>query len=233
MRAARQIFLGRCATAKAPTARDYVHDGLIAMWDGIENAGYGQHNASASAWKDLVGNNDLTIVSGAQTITSNSVVFNDTALGGKLANEISNVVAIEFCGMITRNAASAVFVPNRTGTGGYASGFYCFASWYLNNSFGSGNRKNGFSVGANNPFTVYSDYTTSESDFAAKALNGVVASAGGARDYYSVFGNNVGFAYRSNYPFGGVVYNLRIYSRSLTAAEIASNNAIDKERFGL
>ena len=37
------------------TAKNYVKSGLIALWDGIENAGWGVHNASATTWKDLVG----------------------------------------------------------------------------------------------------------------------------------------------------------------------------------
>ena len=35
------------------TAADYVQDGLIAMWDGIENAGFGVHDPNATTWKDL------------------------------------------------------------------------------------------------------------------------------------------------------------------------------------
>ena len=33
-----------------PTARDYVQDGLVAMWDGIENAGWGVHYYSDTVW---------------------------------------------------------------------------------------------------------------------------------------------------------------------------------------
>lgn len=36
------------------TAKDYVQDGLVAMWDGIENAGWGVHDSNATVWKDLV-----------------------------------------------------------------------------------------------------------------------------------------------------------------------------------
>ena len=38
-----------------PTARDYIQDGLVAMWDGIENAGWGKHDENATNWVDLVG----------------------------------------------------------------------------------------------------------------------------------------------------------------------------------
>ena len=42
-----------------PSAADYVQDGLIAMWDGIENTGWGSHSSNTLIWKDLVGNLDL------------------------------------------------------------------------------------------------------------------------------------------------------------------------------
>ena len=62
-----------------PTARDYVQDGLIAMWDGIENAGWGVNDPSATVWKDLSGNgNDLT-----QTGTVNTTWENDACVFDK------------------------------------------------------------------------------------------------------------------------------------------------------
>ena len=45
-----------------PTAKDYVQDGLIAMWDGIENAGWGVHDPNATVWKDLVGSYDIQLI---------------------------------------------------------------------------------------------------------------------------------------------------------------------------
>lgn len=37
------------------TAADYIQDGLIVMWDGIENAGWGVHDNNATVWKNLLG----------------------------------------------------------------------------------------------------------------------------------------------------------------------------------
>ena len=34
------------SSAALPTAQDYVQDGLIHQWDGIENAGVGLHDAT-------------------------------------------------------------------------------------------------------------------------------------------------------------------------------------------
>ena len=48
---ARQFFERRGKSA--PTARDYVQNGLIAMWDGEWNAGLGVHDPNATTWVDL------------------------------------------------------------------------------------------------------------------------------------------------------------------------------------
>ena len=56
------------------SAKDYVKDNLVAMWDGIENIGWGQHDNNTSIWKDLIGERDATIVNG---IFSNNCLEND------------------------------------------------------------------------------------------------------------------------------------------------------------
>lgn len=40
---------------RAATTADYVQDGLLACWDGVENAGAGLHDAAPSKWIDVVG----------------------------------------------------------------------------------------------------------------------------------------------------------------------------------
>ena len=60
------LFLVGSALA-ATTAKNYVQNGLVAHWDAIENAGYGQHDNAATAWKDLKGAHDLTIVNSEAT----------------------------------------------------------------------------------------------------------------------------------------------------------------------
>ena len=46
------------------SAKSYVQDGLVAMWDGIENAGWGTHDANATTWVDLTGNGHDAALSG-------------------------------------------------------------------------------------------------------------------------------------------------------------------------
>ena len=46
------------------TSRSYVQHGLVAQYDGIDNAGYGTHDSSATTWADLTGHgNDGTCAS--------------------------------------------------------------------------------------------------------------------------------------------------------------------------
>ena len=41
--------------AHGETTAQYVRDGLLACWDGVENAGYRQHAAETDEWVDTVG----------------------------------------------------------------------------------------------------------------------------------------------------------------------------------
>ena len=41
--------------AQGETTAQYVRDGLLACWDGVENAGYRQHAAETDEWIDTVG----------------------------------------------------------------------------------------------------------------------------------------------------------------------------------
>lgn len=41
-------------TSFAPTAADYVQDGLVAMWDAIENVDWGVHDNDSTVWVELV-----------------------------------------------------------------------------------------------------------------------------------------------------------------------------------
>ena len=56
-----KIGVGATLLKQGKTARDYVQNGLVAMWDGIENAGAGTHDAGATVWKDIVGGREFAL----------------------------------------------------------------------------------------------------------------------------------------------------------------------------
>lgn len=64
MIASRQIAFGRSAK-KGLSAKDYVQDGLVVMWDGIENAGWGRHSNTSTMWTDLINRKRIPLCSSA------------------------------------------------------------------------------------------------------------------------------------------------------------------------
>ena len=58
------------------TAADYVQDGLVAMWDGIENAWWGVHDDNLSDWISLIGDGKTIPLQGhfVYSFDSNSLV---------------------------------------------------------------------------------------------------------------------------------------------------------------
>ena len=60
-----------------PTAKDYVQYGLLAIWDGIENAGWGLHDPNATEWKQLMTSStdyDLVVPADKAMFTQDSLV---------------------------------------------------------------------------------------------------------------------------------------------------------------
>ena len=223
MRAAKQIFLGRGATAKAPTARDYVHDGLIAMWDGIENAGWGVHDAEATTWKDLVGSDDLTISASSPWYwTDSSYKVESPIAYQNIANASGNTdpTYAEVCLNNGTSASGEKFILHFRGQKCLAVGAYT--------NIGGGYLK--YSALSEGKHSVGVDWT------APKVTdNGVdLSGSGSAGTWYSVnVSLQIGYFGNNRYSFYGELFSIRLYSRALTVAENAANCAIDKERFNL
>ena len=65
--------IGATPLFKHWSAADYVRSGLIALWDGTENNGFGNHDPDATLLTNLVGGNSLTPVKSSYTITPSSI----------------------------------------------------------------------------------------------------------------------------------------------------------------
>jgi len=229
---------------RTPTAKDYVQNGLIAMWDGIENAGWGTHNPSATVWKDLIGNRDWTLgTSTSYEWTANSLDAKNQNAATQDFIDGSLVTTVEVCavvksqtippignfafiifgrdyrsvsgpyyGLLFRNPSPQVFAlmaEKSFFTESYHefSGIpasFSFPNFAINNEYGF---FNGISRAPNGSNTLDYNATT----------RGTVARIGGTA--------------QQSMPIE--VYNIRLYSRALSASEIAANYAIDKARFGL
>lgn len=203
----------------APTARDYVQNGLIAMWDGIENAGWGVHDAAATVWADLVGGYDLTIIGSVQP---NNVQGDATVASRRPA--IDGIQTVEVCARLWRIGGNELMFcsgptdQSRLGVVSYSSTIVQTMAgkfWSL--------------AQANNQLMTIS--ATNDSCFADGVQLAPLTHGADTWNNGSVVG--IGGRESRLYAAPGEYYSVRLYSRTLTAAEIAYNNAIDKERFGL
>lgn len=78
--AACAVVVGCIFTAAAIPASEYVQDGLVGLWDGIENSGDRSHDDQATVWKDLSGNGNDGTVSSIVSWTDNGNLAEDPLL---------------------------------------------------------------------------------------------------------------------------------------------------------
>lgn len=249
MRPGARLALWGAAKPSGPTARDYVQDGLVAMWDGIENAGWGQHDDSATTWVDLCGGTSIELYAGNSDWTG-------TALRG-LPRDFSGGYSVRAAGLgdandIPANPVTAEFVINPDAT---------LTAWSLvmrrdnsgqlicyryegrgiqlaySNDAGKGVIAQGdLPSGAYSVARVMPDEFTNNSPAQAIYLNGALYSGSAGRsgmNPYARFGCSSALSASNTVEFVGLVHAMRFYSRALTAAEIAANYAVDKARFNL
>ena len=105
------------------TAKDYVQDGLIAMWDGIENAGWGVHDPNATVWKDLIGSGyDFQIPSAGVEIKKDCI---RKSIGASLSTLLPETSRQEFSVEIVTNiiscssGAGIIWAANPSWIGGF------------------------------------------------------------------------------------------------------------------
>lgn len=218
---ARQFFERRGAPS-GPTARDYVQNGLVAMWDGIENAGWGVHDAAATSWKNLVTDADFPLVGNA--------AFNESCLVCDAQSDGCTIGTWEYQTIevvcTRRGGTYAVVTPysqvNNVRNVIFVSGF-----GYCGNNYGKVVSFTNYQSPHNVAFTFGDEYLAYG--------DGVLSTSGNYNDWWTVATGVI------NYGIGGLVgragigdyYAVRLYSRALTAAELAANYAIDKSRFNL
>lgn len=204
-----------------PSAHSYVQDGLVAMWDGIENVGWGTHDSSATTWKDLVGNRMLSI--GSNSFGDDC--FLATAPVGASSSERIDLYTGTLELVCEANPTSnSVFVR----LGGY-SNQYAIGMYYVKTTgkIGVGNplKSSPFNVSTDR-YCAYS-YDGSNSNAYVNGLPSLI-SDGGNRAYGTIC---IGGAGGRTGSLNGKVFCTRVYSRVLSDSEIAANYAVDVQRF--
>ncbi len=235
-----RLALWGAAKPSGPTARDYVQDGLVAMWDGIENAGWGQHDASATAWVDLVGG---VTVSGRSFGDKYATLSNKNSTTAASSSYRADQDFTLHGSLRTLPKVWTNWTLLGIGTGSGIQNGFCFIGYdtgyplrYKNAYAGTTglNLSTGAVSGADICLDVVFIYSTKT---AYLYVNGALSGSSSIdASLWNLDGKNLQLG-SVLYDLGSVGdmrnYNIIYYNRALTAAEVAANYAIDKARFNL
>ena len=226
------------------TARDYVQDGLIAMWDGIENAGWGVHDPSVVSWNDLLSERKANVAQGGISFGYDYMHLDGNAhLIVSSWNDIKTAINT---GRSLSVESVFAFYQHGDWNGIYAIGYsetLLFDLWYADSTIAqtpSYNLSGHFaSFGIPNDgrrlLVPYGERVSISQTWDGSAVkfykNGVLFCEGRSNP----------FTLGSSYQIGlgndqrGIIdfCSHRVSSKCLTQLEISENYAIDKVRFNL
>ena len=205
------------------TAADYVQDGLVALLDGIENSGWGEHDGEATKWRDLVTFAQSKDLSGKGQFTEDSCVFTSRAVNLFYTAQMRDAVgSSEF-------TAEVVFKPSIYNYGifiwGSPQGFNFLVLSDYAVRFLSGGTKVAQTT-ARYAYDFHS-YSITRSGLNAKAFTDGMQLGG------EVECTAIGMPSDGLDIMISEVNCIRIYARPLTSDEIRHNNKVDRARFGL
>ena len=244
------------AAPRGLTSLSYVTKGLVALYDGIDNAGYGTHNPNATTWADLSGNGNDGTCANELSWSANSWSVSGDCKPVTLGNNISAVTAtkeytIQFaCTPAQTNLRESFFSQYNGGNeygigiehndGSNSSGYLRFYS----NGGGKLAQSNPFVANAfaQGTITISNDaknigfwkngtsIATQSYGSTPKCNSGIPSVIGGEPWPSS---NRTGGRYDATYrmAFHGTYNAFRVYNRALTEDEIKVNAAVDAIRF--
>ena len=217
----------------------YATNGLVAWFDGNENAGFGQHSAVATSWKDLSGNGNDASVNTALVGWSDTCYTNIATSGLPVtiapAGITPTILTTNFTVEVTTRTIDASgtrssYFGNYNSTGlsiERASGK--FRLWYANKP----NLPN-IVAHAQNEATVFSAHCAPTTQTVFKdgvqvwtiVTNVTAGTALDRQSIYCIGGENS----RANMMFRGNFYAMRLYDHPLSGGEVRINAAADAAR---
>jgi hypothetical protein len=243
MIAAHQIAFGKAA-GKGLSAKDYIQYGLVAMWDGIENAGWGKFDNELRC-VDLTANNEPIVFEGDVIRQADGFYLNSKKLtsgfgfgsSAVLPNDaVRTTSTVQVCASYPAkyNNWQGVFRYNNADIGVNAVYNYFYHKLGKANSaseqglewtFGEGVKNTNtvvITVGETTPVCYLNDIKSTDvlqnGRYRLNSYDRVLVGAGHDEALK---------------PCCMVKHCVRLYSRALTAEEIAHNYKVDKARFGL
>lgn len=230
---ATHVMYGEGGGQESYTVADYVQDGLVAVWDGIENAGWGVHDRQATEWRELI--------NGTYTVLGEKGYFDGNAMCVPLRSQIplvsvkfDNLTArtIEYCfgdfGDNLKLEWNFVYLEDNRNNRSFSMQVN-FDKWRVTSNVAGGHTKDISmdDIGATEPIDMMT-YSFSQGLTSKTYVNGVFSKELTTRPFTSF--TSLGLGLRTG--MSQKAYCIRVYNRVLTDEEIAFNHDIDVERFG-
>ena len=249
--------IAAAATVRVALALEtpYVTDGLVAMWDAIENVGPGlPHDSAATTWVNLVDPDKYAMTwvayKGERLWSDDAAVFTRSQLTGSGWWSTSAFPYAALMGTSWTMEASveplAGYVSNYSGICGNGDGGYlptfgqnedgvaCFRVWQVRTNPGTITLETSQTPIGELQTITYSDSPTNASVWVNDALQGSLENGSvnnstlGASGYFCIGA----CLSAGRYVFDGKIHCVRVYNRVLTAAERHQNYVTDMIRFG-
>ena len=225
------------------TATSYVQDGLLAHWDGIDNAGIGVHDPSSTIWMNLAPNRlslaedglDLTIGStgswGESYLYCDGSSNNSKPAASGSTNFTFNALETVYENKSAGTASAILFSAGKLGSGNADRRFCCIGNGYVAWTDSNNDASKAFDgqhvTGMNSLSWSYSGYAYANG--ASITIESGWSAGWGLGNETKVL---VGCRNEGNaYPFKGNVYAIRAYSGRLSAQQVAFNYKVDEVRF--
>lgn len=213
----------RAAKKSQPTARDYVQGGLVAMWDGKENAGWGVHDATATTWKDLVGGNDFVNIGNGRFLDDSARMYSTNF------NPLTAGISIDVTGEVTVEIVTSDYCIN--GANPFEIGILKFKRYVSGGVAYALLGKKQYLPEYPEQFPASISITYNNMIASRITIDNARVNVTSKMDYENSFFQ--GIRILSNYSKSSRLYSFRVYAKGLTDAESAHNYAVDKARFGL
>ena len=214
------VRTGVCAKS-GPTAKDYVQDGLIAMWDGIEGG-----------WANIVGGHEQMEFVGTHQLENDCVYIDGRSGSYGIVNGLSlgsNPTTQEFVVKIDERDGYGRIIAENTGLclSGLGESRFRLYGFGLDANISYNvilDERISVSLGVGNEKVDYL-YLNGESIKLPSTINVVKSNYPSVVTFFNRKGGGRGIT--------GELCCARIYNRVISDQDIAANYAIDKARFNL
>lgn len=224
------------AGKRTPTAKDYVQDGLVALFDLKENAGWGVFDGTATRWMNLV-TETLASGSGVSFTNDGATVQATTSLSilpFSLFHHTVEARISRFAGTQQNHGITVTQYMTVDGGSNLDRGFHTQrypirTRQYINEILGSYICDADISPEDKHTLAASFEYDGEGASVVKFYVDGELKQTSTYQGVLVQGSQTVYSGMRAN----NYIDRISIYNRAITAQEIAANYAIDKARFGL